>query len=367
MTSKYVCLVLMAVATKANCGQNLRDQRSHHVSLDTVGKPLLLAEARSTASPKTLAFLFEKNEKKPTKSFVSLIIVMWPLLLLLLCVVPFIFMKFDSHSREFHFRWKSEAGPAMALPVVPTEKGWCIRGCQEHQGLKMGLRQLSTRPHILHEDASIKKAHSIKQKLMTGLCEGEVTLSQVHPNDLSAAQGDVKGLAVAQLLNLSVKYDSKATGAQGEFMRVVENVLFEKLGQCAIKKSKAGCNLGDSAAVRLLGREAVLLVAAGAAITVSPVWNWWTPKGRVFFNVDSFSCVEDFPKSGVLEFSDYSKNDRVCGNNLDWQVRHVTDKSKLLSAEENERRKPQACGMSSSDLTKSISSLKRVPGTERND
>lgn len=351
----------MAVVTTALCGQNLRDQKGHHGSLDT--KASLLAKTSLTASPKKptqasiLAFLYEK---KPTKSFYTLILVIWPLLLLFICVAPFIFMKFDSHTREFRFRWKSEAGPAMALPVVPTEKGWCIRGCQEHQGLKMGLRQLSTRAHILHEDASIKKTHSIKKKLMMDLCGGEVTLSQVHPNDLAAAQGDVKGLAMAQLLHLSVKYDSTASGAQGEFMRCVENVLFEKLGHCAVKKSKAGCNIGDPTAVRLLGREAVLLVAAGAAITVSPVWNWWTPKGRVFFNVDTFSCVEDFPKSGVLEFSDYSKNDRVCGNNLDWQVRHVTDQSKLLSSEESQRRKPQACGMSSNDLVKATSSLKSV-------
>jgi len=145
-------------------------------------------------------------------------------------------------------------------------------------------------------------------------------------------------------------------------MKKVDDVLYERLGHLAVKNSKAGCNIGEAlpAAVRLLGREAVLLVAAGAAIPASPVWNWMTPEGRVFFNVATFSCTEDFPKKGVLEFSDYSKNDRFFGNNLDWQVRHVTDESKLLSLEESQRRKPQACGMSSSELTKSISSLKRT-------
>lgn len=262
----------------------------------------------------------------------------------------------------------------MALPMVKTEKGWCLRGVQESQGLKMGLRQLSTRAHILQEDEafgstpSTKKTHFIKKKLMDDLCGDEVTLSQVHPNDLAAAQGDVKRLTTAQLLNLSVKYDSKASGAQGEFMGVVEKVLYDKLGHQilkAVKKTKAGFNLGDPAAVRLLGREAVLLVAAGAAIPVTPVWNWWTPEGRLFFNVDTFSCIEDFPKSGVLEFSDYSKNDTFSGSSLDWQVRHVTDQSKLLSLEENKRRKPQACGVSSNDLVKATSSLKKTPGSER--
>jgi hypothetical protein len=165
---------------------------------------------------------------------------------------------------------------AMALPVQETRSGWCIKGVYEHQGLKIGLRQLSTRPEVLHEPSTTRrKSFFLKEKLMMELAEGKVDLQTVHKNDLNAAQGDVQKLSVRQLLAIAVKYDTQTKGAQGEFMMAVENALYEKLGHCATASANLTLSYEDVDDVRRLGREAVLLVAAAAAIPCSPTRSWW--------------------------------------------------------------------------------------------
>jgi hypothetical protein len=254
--------------------------------------------------------------------------------------------------------------PATALPVQETKSGWCIRGVYEHQGLKMGLRQLNTRPEVLRETMTRKKSWLMKEQLMMDLAEGKVDLTLTHANDLNAAQGDVKNLSLRQLLGIAVKYDTRMQGAQGEFMMAVENALYEKLGHCATSTAHLSCVSEDVDDVRRLGREAVLLVAAAAAIPSSPMWSWWIMGGRTFFDTNNFSCVEAFPEAGVLEFSDYSKVERFAGRMIDWQVMLVSDEADLRTFAEHQRRKSTAAEVSLAAVTQCKAGLRKTSASE---
>mmetsp|Transcript_102632 Transcript_102632/g.162156 ORF Transcript_102632/g.162156 Transcript_102632/m.162156 type:complete len:466 (+) Transcript_102632:44-1441(+) len=251
--------------------------------------------------------------------------------------------------------------PAMSLPVQETKSGWCIRGVYEHQGLRMGLRQLNTRPEALHEPSTTRRrSFFLKEKLMMELAEGKIDLQKVHKNDLNAAQGDVQKLSVRQLLAIAVKYDAQMKGAQGEFMMAVENALYEKLGHCATATANLSCACEDVDDVRRLGREAVLLVAAAAAIPCSPSWSWWIMGGRVFFDTKTFACLEAFPEAGVVEFSDYSKVERFAGRSMDWQIRLVQHESDLRTFAEHQRRRSSVAEVSLEAITQCRASLRKT-------
>eukprot|EP00929_Paragymnodinium_shiwhaense_P069213 TRINITY_DN34915_c0_g2_i1.p1 TRINITY_DN34915_c0_g2~~TRINITY_DN34915_c0_g2_i1.p1 ORF type:complete len:474 (+),score=71.42 TRINITY_DN34915_c0_g2_i1:565-1986(+) len=252
---------------------------------------------------------------------------------------------------------------AMAMPVTVSATGWILRGVYEQQALKIGLRQLGTRLEVLKEpppDAR-SKGHFLREKLIMDLVTDKIDLQQVHPNDIAAAQGDVGKLQLTQLLHLSVKNGGPVQqGPRGEFLRAVDNALYKKLAHCVTSTAKLGCESDDVDEMRRLGREAVLLVAAGAAIAETSVWNWWLFGGRVFFDTATFSCVEAFPKKGVLEHSDYSKVERFAGRSLDWQVRHVKDEAELRTLAEFQRRKSSACHVSGDAIAKRKSTLRSI-------
>jgi hypothetical protein len=254
-----------------------------------------------------------------------------------------------------------QRAPATALPVQATKSGWCIGGVYENQGLKMGLRQLNTRPEVLHEPPTTqRKSFFVKEKLVMDLAGGKIDLQSVHPNELNAAQGDVQKLSVDQLLGIAVKYNTQAKGSQGEFMMAVENALYLKLGHCATGTAKLSCAFEDVDDVRRLGREAVLLVAAAAAIPSSPTWSWWIMGERTFFDANNFSCVEAFPKTGVLEFSDYSKVERFAGRKIDWQVRLVEDEGALRTYEEHQQRRSNVTEVKLEDITQCLDGLRKT-------
>jgi hypothetical protein len=259
---------------------------------------------------------------------------------------------------------KSEAATptkaSKALPVQETKSGWCIRGIYEHQGLKMGLRQLSTRPEVLREPATIKRSYLLKEKLLMDLADGKVDLTTIHANDLNAAQGDVPKLSVRQLLSIAVKYDSQSKGAPGEFMMIVENALYEKLGECATATADLSCACDDVDDVRRLGREAVLLVAAAAAIPCSSTWSWWIMGGRVFFDAQSFTRVKAFPKAGVLEFFDYSKVERFAGRSIDWQVRLTENEGDLRNVAEQQLQVSSVAKVSLEAITQCRAALRKT-------
>lgn len=219
------------------------------------------------------------------------------------------------------------------LPVVRTEWGWCLRGCCKEQALGMGLLHLSTRLHIFEDGGVSARNHFLRGQLMSNLCDGSTHLSQVHPGDLAAAQGDVTKLAMSQLLFLGIKYGRAVErGPQGDFLKIVDNILHERLGLCALKMLNLTKPM-QKEEVRKLGREAVLLVAVGAAIPTTRFWNWWVGERSTFFNITTFSCHSTFPQSGVLEFSDSSKTGNISGSVMDWQIHLVTDARDLVPLE----------------------------------
>jgi hypothetical protein len=257
------------------------------------------------------------------------------------------------------------------LPILKTEWGWCVRGCLEHQGLKVGLCQLRTRKNIVPEASDVTRKHFLREQLVRDLCGGIMDIRQVHPGDLAAAQGDISKLSVSELLHLSLNHGKPGNGPHGDFLRIVENVLYERLALSALKTAKLS-DLRDKDDMRRLGREAVLFVAAGAAITTSRAWNcwnWWIGEHRVFFNTATFSCSDRFPPGGVFEFSDNSKIDRFSGRDLDWQVHLVTDERDLAPFKDNQRGKGTTTTNHSEvnfeDVLKRKESLKQVQNPEK--
>jgi len=167
----------------------------------------------------------------------------------------------------------------------------------------------------------------------------------VPANDLAAAQRDVTRLTLRQLLRLRVLHldftpsgagaDSGVTGIGGTheaFLATLDSSLFQRLGEKATNALK-GDSLTD--AHHRLGRQAVFLVAAAAALPDPVWWVWWiTEKRRVYFNADQFSCNCDFPEndSGVLEVTDMSKPDRNATSGVrwfDWRVHAVREEAAL--------------------------------------
>lgn len=261
----------------------------------------------------------------------------------------------DESERKF----QTNPAPSTSMPVMETKMGWCVRGVFEHQGLKMGLRQLNTKPEMLQAlHCDQRKRFLLKEKLMLDLVTGSVELQTVHFSDLCAAQRDVLGLSVAQLVQIRVRYDETYTGPQKDFLMAVENALYWKLGLCATS-GVAFDRTDDVDDIRHMGRQAVLLVAAAAAIPASPVWAWWIADARVYFDTTQFACIKDFPTCGVLEYSDYSKVERLAGRMIDWQVHFVPDECNLMCFAENMRRRASSMDVSLDAITLGKEALRK--------
>jgi len=229
-----------------------------------------------------------------------------------------------------------EAKIRQARPAVPEEKpmlvppaqalgadGWRISGVYEHQVLKAGLRQLDNRwtTEGLQDLPKAKDGSAsgfLRGKLLVDMLTGRISLQSVPRHDVSAAQSDVQRLSLRQLLRLRVLHldftpsgcgaDSVATvGATNEaFIATLDGLLFQQLGRRAatLPDPHGAPSSGDE---HRLGREAVLLVAAGAAVSASTWWCWWiSGERRIFFNVAQFTSSNEFPKGveGVLEVTD---------------------------------------------------------------
>lgn len=250
--------------------------------------------------------------------------------------------KQDGRSNGAQRIAESKAAP----PVTKTEKmTWRIHDCTESQSLKVGLRQLKNRLWALTDESGFpRKVMFLREALMQELCEGQVGLDQVHAGDLAAAQGDVCKLTLSQLLDLSLKFEETGNWSQDNFMRIVDNVLFERLGRIAIKGIKLGKAVGIED-MRRLGREAVMFVAAASWIPVSPVWVWWVQEQRVFFNTSLFACVDEFPAGGAMEVASPSRSERCHGGVLDWEVDFVTYirhvQRCVIAHHESTKRKPR--------------------------
>jgi len=290
-----------------------------------------------------------------------------------------------------------EDAPMMPPVTKIADKKWRISGMYEHQVLKCGLRQLDALwPEDGLLDVSDGKSGAgsrvLRKKLLTDLIGGEVHLKSVNPNDLSAAQGDLKFLTLGQLLRLRVNhidFTPSGSGAntcnrQGEihatFLGQLDQMLFEQLG----RKAAAGV-LGDDLEASMahrLGRESVILVAAAAAVPSPPWWVWWIADDcRAYFNAEHFMSSKEFPtgksaKWGVLEIkSDCSRRDQNEPTGrlrwLDWNIAACKSEAELAKVPPQreskgsvDKNKAPAGAMSNAinqeAITKSISRLKKV-------
>lgn len=254
-------------------------------------------------------------------------------------------------------------------PVELLEDGqWRIKGVYEHQVLKAGLRQLSERwcqdqaDLLSFPKGSDGRPLMFREKFFRDLLEGSVRLQSLPARDISSAQPDIKHLALPQLLHLRVlhlDYSPSGVGAdtvhsvggtQEAFMATLDSELFRLLGRRAMGLNGEGKTWGsrgrvgvaenaDISDVHRLGREAVFLVSAAAAIPAVPWWAWWvTDERRRFFDASKFTSVEHFPrgKDGVLEVTDYSKPDRHEPTGrlrwFDWKVCLVPEECQLSAA-----------------------------------
>lgn len=228
------------------------------------------------------------------------------------------------------------------------EGDWRISGVYEHQVLKCGLRILD---ETWSEDAlcEFPQNNLIRRGLMTDLLKGIIRLQSVHRNDISSAQYDLRVLTARQLLRLRVLHlgftpsgcGSDVVGTLGgtheAFLASMDRLLFEKLGRQAIGSAEAETLTASE--LHRLGREAVFLTAAAAAIK-SPSWwvLWLTSERRVFFHVGRFAVAVEFPPAedgGVLEVIDLSTPDSQEPTGrlrwFDWRVSLVTQEAKLCT------------------------------------
>jgi hypothetical protein len=236
----------------------------------------------------------------------------------------------------------------LAPPVECLGAGeWRIKGVYEHQVLKAGLRQLDHRWPV---DTLMDFAPGLfREKLIREIMLETITLQSVPTGDVSAAQRDLHFLSLRQLLRLRVlhiDFTPSGCGADsisrvGEtheaFLSTLDSLLFKQLGRKAAAAEMDGA-VGVSDLHRL-GRDAVFLAAASAAVGTPPWWVWWiTDERRIFFHAERFEISEAFPEAdgGALEITDYSRPDAHDPSGrlrwFDWRLCSVTDDTKLSEA-----------------------------------
>jgi len=209
-----------------------------------------------------------------------------------------------------------------------------------------------------------------RERLLADLMSGARELRSVVSSDVVAAQRDVHSLSLRQLLRLRVRHldfvpsgcgSDTVTGVGGAheaFLSAVDNRMFRLLGETVAGPFATQLDVD----MHRLGREAVLLVAAASAVTVSSWWCWWIMgELRVFLHVGNLSScgasgpivIDSFPEgvAGVLEVTDYSKADRHEPTGtlrwFDWRVDLVACESALSDGPNGGESSPVASTMGS--------------------
>jgi len=163
---------------------------------------------------------------------------------------------------------KAKAAPVMMAPPVESINDglWAIKGIYEHQGLKIGLRRLDELWAGVDLDKyPTGKGGLLKEKLFRNLFSGEMQIQAIPANDLSAAQPDIQRLSLVQLLRLRVILldfvpsggGGLSSGASEAFIRTLDTLLFEKLGQ---RIGSAGLISSEPSCFAALGREAMMMM-----------------------------------------------------------------------------------------------------------
>eukprot|EP00747_Dinoflagellata_sp_TGD_P009697 gnl/TRDRNA2_/TRDRNA2_119211_c1_seq1.p1 gnl/TRDRNA2_/TRDRNA2_119211_c1~~gnl/TRDRNA2_/TRDRNA2_119211_c1_seq1.p1 ORF type:complete len:538 (-),score=94.58 gnl/TRDRNA2_/TRDRNA2_119211_c1_seq1:38-1417(-) len=255
--------------------------------------------------------------------------------------------------------------PAKPMTAPPVESvaadEWRIKGVYDHQVLKAGLRHIDAAwpTNDLYDFPRSKDGGSVllRERLLRDLLHGDIQLQSVPNSDVAAAQRDVQRLSLRQLLRLRVLHldftpsgcgadtVSAVGGTHQAFLSTLDGLLFQHLGRKAANHLVAAATAekgGDTEAHRL-GREAVLLAAASAAIPSPSWWVWWvSEEHRIFFDTAAFVSVGTFPShsSGVLETQDQSWTDRHEPTGklrwMDWKVFLITKELDLSPAPRRE-------------------------------
>jgi len=230
--------------------------------------------------------------------------------------------------------------PVMMAPPCETVKSglWSIKGIYEHQGMKIGLRRLDEIWAGVDLDVyPTGKGALLKEKLFRNLFSGEMEIQAIPGNDISAAQPDIKRLSLVQLLRLRVILidfvpsggNGLSSGAGEAFIRTLDGILFDKLGQ---RIANVGITGSEPSSFASLGRESMMMMGAAGAVTSLRWWVWWVPGSadqRVFFDAQDYTIVKVFPVDGALEITIFSKPDTNDSTGMlrwmDWQVRHITN------------------------------------------
>lgn len=229
--------------------------------------------------------------------------------------------------------------PVMMVPPVESIKDglWAIKGIYEHQGMKIGLRRLDQIWAGVGLDSyPAGRGALLKENLFRNLFSGEMQIQSIPGNDISAAQPDIQRLSLVQLLRLRVILidfvpsgaGGLSSGASEAFIRTLDGILFEKLGQ---HLESVGTISSKPSNFASLGREAMMMMCAAGAVTSPRWWAWWVPgsdKQRVFFDAQNYTIAETFPADGALEIAIFSKPDTNDSTGMlrwmDWQVRKIS-------------------------------------------
>lgn len=241
----------------------------------------------------------------------------------------------------------------LAMRVPPSEQleqaRWRVRGLYEHMVLKIGLRLLDEEWSTEGLQEFPRKATGasalFREGFISKLLAGSIRLQSITGNDISAAQPDLKLLSLRQLLRIRVLHldftpsgcgaDSVTSvgGTHEAFLSSLDSLMFQSLGNKALKElASAMPEIDLQSEAHRLGREAVLLTAAGAAVPgesggATRWWCWWLNNSRrVFFQVARFQASTSFPASegGAFEVLDQSYRDKHEPTGrlrwLDWRV-----------------------------------------------
>jgi hypothetical protein len=267
--------------------------------------------------------------------------------------------------------------PKLAAAVTPVGNDgtrWRLHSIQVEKFLNAGFfrldRLLGTEG--IHDlpvnDAG--KSLLLRESLFRDLLTGNRILKDVPQADAAAAQRDLLQLSLRQLVHIKARNIDFAPGGNSvhaDFLSMLSQLIFERLGQKAADSSDAT----EVPFAKRLGRDLVLIVAAGKQKPEPYVWTTWFGDVRLFFHMGRLACTEvtgmalsECGSEGVFEFLEKSEPDRIAGDGrlvLSLIVKQVKNESELAPAPTDSMKGAQSLATKPNELKNVLGSLKKVP------
>jgi hypothetical protein len=131
-----------------------------------------------------------------------------------------------------------ERASSKTTGALSKERVWCMTGILEGRALFCGLRLLRDKWNDVNVDMFLPSRANVilKKRLIEDILTGTIPLHRVHASDLSAAMRDLRELSMVHLVRLRVATEDSdfVTGVHREFLSVMDDSLYEKLGQRAM-------------------------------------------------------------------------------------------------------------------------------------